>query len=74
MSMERTHDTVGSWAIVSRETGKMVAEVYRPPSGVNASRYEVLTISQWLGRYNRAVTLAGGIEPTREHLDAAAAE
>lgn len=47
----------GSWIVVSRETGKAVLEIYTRNTAerINQEKYEVLTTSQWLIRFNQMV-------------------
>lgn len=55
-----------SYVIVSRATGKPIAEVFQHSNAMKASykHFEVMPVTQWLARYNRLVRDNGGCEPT----------
>ena len=44
----------GSWIVVSRATGKAVAEIFerRNVERVNLDKYEIQTAAQWLAKLN----------------------
>ncbi len=50
-------ELIGSWIVVSRETGNPVLETFhkRTADAVNLAKYEVLTAHEWLARFNRRV-------------------
>lgn len=52
--MDRTHNTVGSWIIVSKETGKPVVELFSKANveRINREKYMVYTAQEWLGSIN----------------------
>ena len=49
-----------SWVAVSRATGRAVMETFcrRTAEAINQDRYEVLTVGQWLARFNAAARAA----------------
>lgn len=64
----------GSWTIIRRDTGKPMTETWLPDFAARMAaddRWEVLTTANWLGRYNRLVRAAGGVEPTAAAFKAA---
>lgn len=52
--------------VVDRKTGRPIAEIDARHGEVDSLRFEVLTPYAWLGRYNRLVREAGGVEPNAE--------
>jgi len=69
----------GSWIIVDQLKQEALAECFvrktvdRLAALAIPGRVEILTAAQWLGRFNRAVKAAGGVQPTVDQLTAAAA-
>lgn len=59
---------------IDRKTGKPVAEIFADRlkrEGAHSAHFEVLTYAEWVGRYNRLVREAGGVEPSDEAFLAA---
>lgn len=52
---DRSHDLIGSWIIVSRETGEPVCELYDENNvkRVNIEKYIIYTAQEWLGKLNK---------------------
>lgn len=67
----------GSWIVLEVATGKPYIETFNRTTAdrysdteLTEGRFEVVPALQWLQRYNKAVVLACGNEPTKEQLEA----
>lgn len=70
MSAPELEPHCGSWVAIDPATGKPFLETFnRVAADVYSQHVEILTAAQWLARYNRAVKLASGSEPTKAQLD-----